>query len=122
MPPEYAGSARAGDEWERPFRMIVNGGIEFADDVIQHSRRGCENRSAITAIRRWGDRKGGFLKKKTPLFAVGGHTPPAEVLPDRAVAHQDNLVGVGALFISGTAATDAAAVVAHADKRAFVKR
>src|SRR5215471_6801596 len=36
MPPEYAGSAWAGDKGERPFRMIVNGGIEFANYIIQY--------------------------------------------------------------------------------------
>src|SRR5262245_17261269 len=55
MPPEYAGGAWAGDKGKRPFRMIVNGGIEFANDTIQYSWRGDENRSAITAISRVAD-------------------------------------------------------------------
>src|SRR5215813_2673773 len=55
MPPEYAGGAWAGDKGKRPFRMIVNGGIEFANDIIQYPWRADENRSAITAISRVAD-------------------------------------------------------------------
>src|SRR5262245_7697229 len=55
MPPEYAGSAWAGDKGKRPFRMIVNGGIKFTNYIIQYSWRRDENRSAITAISRVAD-------------------------------------------------------------------
>jgi hypothetical protein len=55
MPPENAGSARTSDEWKRPFRARVNRRIEFANNVIQHSRRDDENRPAIAAVRRVAD-------------------------------------------------------------------
>lgn len=102
--------------------MIINGGIEFADYVIQYSRRGDENRSAITAIQRVADAVSGFLREEDRLIDVGGHASPAKMLSERAVAHQDDLVGVRSLFISGGAATGATAVIAHADKRAVIKR
>src|SRR5215475_156147 len=55
MPPEYAGSAGAGDKGKWPFRMIVNGGIEFANYIIQYSWRRDKNCSTITAISRVAD-------------------------------------------------------------------
>jgi hypothetical protein len=44
------------------------------------------------------------------------------MLSERAVTQQDDLVGVRLFFISGGAATNATAVIAHADKRTVVKR
>jgi hypothetical protein len=38
VPPKNAGIARARDEGERPFGTVVDGRIEFADDVVEHAR------------------------------------------------------------------------------------
>jgi hypothetical protein len=122
MPPEYAGSAWASDKGKRPFRMIVNGGIEFANYIIQYSWRWDEDRSAITAIGRVADAICRFLRKEDRLIDVGSHTSTAKVLFECAVTQQDDLVGVRLFLISGGAASGATAVIAHSDKRTVVKR
>ena len=40
VPPEHAGIAGAGDEGKRPLGAVVDGGIELADDLAEHARRG----------------------------------------------------------------------------------
>jgi hypothetical protein len=122
MLPEYLGSAGASDKRKRPFRMIVNGRIEFTDYVVKRLWRRDENRTAITAIRRVADAICRSLREKDRMIDVGGHASPAEMLSERAVTHQDYLAGIWMFFISRAAATDAAAVVANADERALVKR
>ena len=60
-PPEDAGIAGASDEGKRPFVAVVNGGIEFADDVIESARREGENYAAISAVGRMADAIGRTL-------------------------------------------------------------
>src|SRR5262245_36080556 len=55
VPAEYDGTAGAGDERKWPFGTVVDGGIELADDVAEHARRGDENGAAIAAVGRMAD-------------------------------------------------------------------
>src|SRR5262249_59368387 len=51
-PPEDAGIAGASDERECPFLEVLNGGIEFADDVVERARREGENYTPISTVAR----------------------------------------------------------------------
>ena len=58
MPPENGGIAGTSDKRKRSIRAVVDRGIELADDVTEHSRRGDENRPAIPAFGRVADAVG----------------------------------------------------------------
>ncbi len=38
-----------------PFRVFVDRGVEFADDIVEHARRRDENGAAIAAVGRMAD-------------------------------------------------------------------
>ena len=102
--------------------MVVDRGIEFADDVVEHARRESEYGAAIAAVGRMADAIGRSLGKEDGLIDVGGHAAPAEVLAERAVPHEDDVVAVGMFLGRRPAAIGPTVVVAHGDKGALVER
>ena len=122
VPPECTGIAGAGDEGKRFFRAIVDGGIQFADHVVEHARREGENSATIAAVGRMADAIGRILGEEYRLVDVGGHAQPPDVLAERAMAQEDDAVGAGMLFGGGAATAGTTTVVAHADDAAFVQR
>ncbi len=63
-----------------------------------------------------------ILREKNGLIHVGRDLAAAEMLAERAVPHEDDLVDVGELFTGGSAAVGAAAVIAQLDQLALVER
>ena len=108
VPPENACIAGASDEGKRPSWAVVDGGIEFADNIVEDARRGDEDGAAIAAVGRMADAIGRFLREEGSLIDVGGHASPAEVLGERAVAHENDVVDAAVFLGRGSAATGAA--------------
>ena len=121
VPPEDGRLARAGGGGERTVGVVVDRGVERADDVEEHARRGRERRAAVAAVGGMADAVGRPLREEHGLVGVGDGVAPAEVPGERAPAEQDDAVGVGVFLGLGAAAAGPAAVVAH-DDGALVER
>ena len=102
--------------------MVVDGGIKFSDNVVEHARRERENGPAITAVGRMTDAVRRSFRKEDGLVDVSGQASPAEVLGKRAMADEDDVVAARALLCRGSTAAGAALVVSHTDDRAVVER
>ena len=96
--------------------------IEFADDVLEHSRRDDEHRTAIAAVGRMTDAIRRSPCEEHRLIDVRGRASPAEVLAKCSVPHQHNIVAVGLLLGAGPTPARSTGVVAHLDDRTLIER
>src|ERR1700685_174300 len=99
VPPEDAGFAGGRCERKGPGGVVVNGPIELADDVVQHSPRHRKGRPAIAALTRMADAIAGSLRKVDRLIHVGSDASAAEVIAEDTMAHEDDVVAV-AVFLA----------------------
>jgi hypothetical protein len=122
VPAEVGRVARTRLESERTVWPIFNRWVELSSHFGQHV--GCreKNRPAVAALGRMADAIRRILREEDGLIHVGRDLAAAEMLAERAVPHQHDLVDVGELFAGRPAAVGAAAIVAQLDQLALVER
>src|SRR3569832_448918 len=121
MTPEDTAVTRSSKKSERLVWMIVYRRCELTHDVVEHARGNGEDGAAIATIRRMTDAIRRLTREEHGLVHIGGRGAPSEVTRERAVPHQDDVVGVRHFLCARPAALDVTAVVVHADDRALVQ-
>jgi hypothetical protein len=115
--PANARCARSGDEGKRPLGTIVESGIEFADDLVEDARRDGENGAAVAAIGWMTDAICRSPREEHRLIDIGNHAAPAEVLGERAVTQEDDIIAIGIFLCRRAAAAGATVVFANPNER-----